>query len=72
MNLIYGEVVELFTDGDVRMGKVRLGGAMKKVCLDLLTEVRSGDTVLVCDGVALTKLNDGSETEENDVSGNTW
>lgn len=72
MNLIYGEVIELFSDGAMRMGKVRSGGAMKKVCLDLVAEVRSGDTVLICDGVALTKLNNGSELEENDVSGYTW
>ena len=45
---------------------------MKKVCLDLLTEVRRGDMVLVCDGVALCKVDEGSKVEENDVSGNTW
>jgi hydrogenase maturation factor len=71
MNLIYGEVMEVFSDGAMRLGKVKLGGAMKKVCLDLVTEVRSGDTILVCDGVALSKVDDGSEVEENDVSGNT-
>jgi hydrogenase maturation factor len=71
MNLIYGEVMEVFSDGAMRLGKVKLGRAMKKVCLDLVTEVRSGDTILVCDGVALSKVDDGSEVEENDVSGST-
>jgi hydrogenase maturation factor len=73
MNLIYGEVIEVFSDNAMRMGKVKLGGAMKKICLDLLADidVRSGDTILVCDGVALSKVDDGSEVEENDVSGNT-
>ena len=71
MNLIYGEIVEVFSDGAMRMGKVKSGGAIKRICLDLLTEVRSGDRVLVCDGVALSKVDDGSEMEEHDVSGNT-
>jgi hydrogenase maturation factor len=72
MNLIYGEVIEVFSHDAMRMGKVKLGGAMKKVCLDLLTEVRRGDTILVCDGVALSKVDDESEVEQNDVSGNPW
>jgi hydrogenase maturation factor len=72
MNLIYGEVIEIFSDGAVRMGKVKSGGAITTICLDLLTEVRRGDRVLVCDGVALSKLDDGNKLEENDVSGNTW
>ena len=71
MNLIYGEVIEVFSDDAMRMGKVKLGGAMKKVCLDLLTDVRSGDMVLVCDGMALSKVDEGSKMEENDVSGNS-
>ena len=72
MNLIYGEIIEVFSDGALRMGKVRLGGAMKRICLDLLSDVRSGDRVLVCDGMALAKVDDRSDMEENDVSGNTW
>ena len=71
MNLIYGEVIEVFSDNAMRMGKVKLGGAIKKVCLDLLTDARSGDVILVCDGVALSKVDCGGKMEENDVSGNT-
>jgi hydrogenase maturation factor len=44
---------------------------MKRMCLDLLTEVRTGDMVLVCDGVALSKVDEGNKVEENDVSGNS-
>lgn len=71
MILIYGEIIEVFSDGALRMGKVRSGGAIKKICLDLLTEVRRGDRVLVCDGVALSKVDDQSKMEKNDVSGDT-
>ena len=73
MNLIYAEVMEVFFEGAMRMGKVRSGGAIKRICLDLLAEVeiRSGDKVLVCDGVALSKVDDGSKMEETDVSGDT-
>jgi hydrogenase maturation factor len=62
MNLIYGQIVELFTENGMQMGHVRVSGALKKVPLDLLTEPRCGDRVLLCDGVAINKV------EEENVS----
>ncbi|MGI9115045.1 MAG: HypC/HybG/HupF family hydrogenase formation chaperone [Chthoniobacterales bacterium] len=56
MNLNYGEVVEIFTENNLRMARVRVSAALQKVPLDLLTNVRCGDTVLVCDGVAISKV----------------
>jgi hydrogenase maturation factor len=70
MNLIYAEIIEVFSEGGMRLGKVRVGGAMKKIVLDLLTDVRSGEKVLVCDGVALSKVVECTEVEVNDVPGN--
>ena len=32
MNLIYGEIVDVFAE-DGRMGKIRVGGAMSRVAL---------------------------------------
>ena len=55
----------------MRIGKIRIGGAMKEVYLDLLTNVRNGDKILVCDGVALSKVEGCIEMEASDVSGNT-
>ncbi len=58
MNLIYGEVVEISTEDGVRFGKIRVAGALKKIPLELLTNVARGDRVLVCDGVAISKVDE--------------
>jgi hydrogenase maturation factor len=66
MNLIYGEVVNVFTEDAVRMGKIRVGGALKKATLELVADARQGDVVLLCDGVAISKV----QEERSHVSGN--
>ncbi|MDP9005145.1 MAG: hypothetical protein M3N12_10205 [Verrucomicrobiota bacterium] len=66
MNLLYGEVVELLTEGGMRFGEIRVAGALKKVPLELLTDVRGGDTILVCDGVGISKVT-AAITETDDV-----
>ena len=71
MNLVYGEIVELCPEGEWVMGKVRIGGALKKVSLDLLTDPAPGDTVLMCEGVALSKVERSTPTEANHVPGHT-
>jgi hydrogenase maturation factor len=71
VNLLYAEVVEVFAEGASRMAKVRVGGALKKVCLDLLTDTHQGETVFLCDGVALSKVDERTKMEAKDVSGNT-
>lgn len=67
MNLVYGEIVDVFTEEGVRMGKIRTGGAMKRAALELITDARPGDVVLLCDGVALSKV----QEEATHVSGNS-
>jgi hydrogenase maturation factor len=71
MNLLYAEVVEVFSEQGMQMGIVRVGGARKKITLDLLTNPRRGDTVLLCDGVAIGRVEGERQTESNHVSGNT-
>ncbi len=56
MNLIYGEVVEVFRAEGLRMGRIRAGGAMKEFPLELLADAARGDTVLLCDGVAIGRV----------------
>jgi len=56
MNLVYGEVVEIFCAEGIRMGKIRAGGAMKDIPLELLADAEQGDKVLICDGVAIGKV----------------
>ncbi len=68
MNLVYGEIVEIFSENGMRMGRVRVAGALKNVPLDLLTSIDCGDRVLLCDGVAISKVENDAGTEKNHVS----
>jgi hydrogenase maturation factor len=58
MNLIYGEVVEILTEDGMKFGQVRVGGAVKKIPLELLTDIARGDRVLICEGVAISKVDE--------------
>jgi len=71
MNLIYGDIVEVFPASEARRGKVRVGGAIQVISLDLVADPASGDRVLVCEGVALGRV-DGAIFKEIDyVPGHT-
>ncbi len=48
----------------MRMGRIRVGGAIKKVSLELLTDAERGDTVLLADGVAISEVRPGEAKEE--------
>lgn len=63
MNLVYGEVIEILEENGMRTGRIRIAGALQKVPLELLTNVHCGDTVLVCDGVAISKVNEMTKLE---------
>ena len=71
MNLVYAQIVEIFAEDEMRMGRIRVGRAIKKVPLDLLTDVSCGDTVLLCDGVAISKVRPAAAVENKDVSGDS-
>jgi hydrogenase maturation factor len=71
MNLIYGEIVALALEDEMRVGKIRVGGAIKNVLLDLVASPEIGETVLLCDGVAIAKVDKKSKTEINYVSGHS-
>ena len=71
MNLIYGEIVDVFSGPEPRLGKIRVGGAVKTVSLDLLTDPAPGDRVLVCDGMAIGKVDAPIPKETAYVSGHT-
>ncbi len=70
MNLLYSRIVEIFPEDGMLAGKIRVGGAINKVSLDLLIEPRIGDRVLICDGVAIGKVEAQRTAEINYVSGN--
>lgn len=71
MNLVYAQIIEIFVEEEMRMARVKAGGAVKKVPLDLLTEAKCGDTVLLCDGVAISKVQSPGVAESNDVPGDS-
>jgi hydrogenase maturation factor len=60
MNLIYAEVVTIRSEHGARMGKVRVRGALSTVPLHLVPEAQPGDTILVCDGVAIGRVESGT------------
>ena len=71
MNLVYGEIVAISVEGDMRVGKIRVGGAIKKAFLDVVTAAEIGDSILLCDGVAIAMVEKNRETEKNYVSGDS-
>ncbi len=72
MNLMYADLTEIFTRDGMRMGKICVGGALKNVPLDLLADAQRGDRLLVCEGVAIARVEPSTNPELKDVSGHTW
>lgn len=60
---IPGRVDEIFTEDDLRMGRVNFGGVIKKVCLDYVPEIEVGDYAVVHVGFAISRL-DAKSAEE--------
>jgi hydrogenase maturation factor len=58
MNLIYGEVVGLNERDPMKMARIKITGAITEVSIGLLTGVRIGDRVLLCDGVAIARVDE--------------
>lgn len=55
---IPGRVAETYREHDVLMGKVEFGGIFKRVCLEHVPDVRTGDYVLVHVGFALSRIDE--------------
>ena len=53
---IPGRVDEIFSEGDLRMGRVNFGGVLKRVCLDYVPEIQVGDYAVVHVGFAISVL----------------
>jgi len=70
MNLLYGEIVEVLSEEETPIGRVRISGVIRKIPLGLLTDAIPGDRVLICDGVAIGKVAPPAE-KTNDVLGDT-
>lgn len=68
MNLLYGEIVKVFAVDGSPSGQVRLGRALKDISLAVVVAA-PGDTILICDGMAIGKME--NERKENDVPGDS-
>jgi hydrogenase maturation factor len=63
MNLVYGEIVEVLSEDGMPVGRIRVHGATRKIPLGLLTDAVQGDKVLICDGVAISKVEEMPKSE---------
>jgi hydrogenase maturation factor len=69
MNSFYREIVKVFDIDDWPAARSRVGRVSKNICLSVVTDAAPGNTVLVCDGVAIAKME--SERKENHVPGDS-
>lgn len=53
-----GKVEEITTEGGLRVGRVNFGGVVKRVCLDYVPEVTTGDYTIVHVGFAISKIDE--------------
>jgi len=60
---IPGKVTEVYTDNEMRMGKVDFGGVAREVCLEAVDEVKPDDYVIVHAGFALSILSEEDAME---------
>lgn len=63
---IPGKVEEITSEGGLRVGRVNFGGVVKRVCLDYVPEVQTGDYTIVHVGFAISKIDE--ETAEQTLA----
>jgi hydrogenase maturation factor len=63
MNIITGQLVEIFVADGTTMGKVSVRGAYVKVPLTFLMSAKVGDTVVIESGVAISVSEQEHTTE---------
>lgn len=70
MRLMSGEIVEVYAEQGIAMGKVRVGGAFLRVPLMFVEGAAAGDRVLIESGVAIARITSESPMEERHVPRN--
>ena len=55
MNIITGQIEEIFVSDGMTMGKVSVRGAYLKVPLTFLMSAKVGDTIVIESGVAISQ-----------------
>ena len=64
MNILTGQIEEIFVKEGMTMGKVCVRGAYVKVPLTFLMEAKVGDRIVIESGVAISK-SDQEQSNEN-------
>ncbi len=64
MNLVSGEIVNIYVEDGMTMAKIQVRGAFYRVPLTFISEVKVGDRVLVESGVAIGKIENQSAEED--------
>ena len=71
MHCISGEIVELYTEDELPMAKVRVHGAFLRVPVSFIEEAKPGDILLIESGVAIAIIPTSVSEEQNNVSRDT-
>jgi hydrogenase expression/formation protein HypC len=58
-----GKIVEIYQDGNLKMGKVSFDGVLMNVCLETTPDAKVGEYAIVHAGFALSLLNE-TEAQE--------
>lgn len=56
MNIVSGEIDEIFIEDGAPMAKMKIEGTTVRVSLMFLTEARVGDTILIESGLAISNV----------------
>ncbi len=58
-----GKIMEIFQNGNLKMGKVSFDGVLMNVCLETTPEAKVGEYAIVHAGFALSILNEAEAQE---------
>ena len=53
-----GRIVEIYQDGELRMGKIDFGGVVREACLAYVPEAEIGDYTVIHVGFAISLLSE--------------
>jgi hydrogenase maturation factor len=63
VNLLIGEILDVVRENGMQQGTIQIGGVRKKVVLEFISNPSRGDRVLLCDGVALSRVEPQPESD---------
>jgi hydrogenase expression/formation protein HypC len=58
-----GKIVDIYTQGALRMAKIDFGGVVREACVETLPEAKVGDYTIVHAGFALSLLSEEEAQE---------